>query len=41
MGCTGTETGELLNLAAASFDAFLTADQNLAQSKLSASGRAP
>ena len=29
MGWTGTENGELLRLAADSFDAFLTADQNL------------
>lgn len=29
MGWTGTENGELLKLAAGSFDAFLTADQNL------------
>jgi hypothetical protein len=30
MGWTGTRNGELLQLAAGVFDAFLTADQNLA-----------
>jgi len=29
MGWTGTRNGELLKLAAGSFDVFLTADQNL------------